>query len=435
MVTGGANRASERVLVLDGQTNQALACVRSLGRAGYPVLVASRYQRPLAAWSRWAGGHRRIGGETLADFAALRTWATARGVAIVLPMTERSCLLCNGEREAWESAGIRVGCADQATLMQAFDKASTLKAAEECGLAVPPIRLPQSEAEFRTDAEEVGFPCVVKARFSEALVDGKLIRGGGASYVAGPGELLEAVRQNRQGPYWPILQKYVPGTGRGVSGLCDRGRPVVLFAHERLRDVRPSGSGSSLRRSIPLDPRLREPAERLLARLGWHGPMMVEFRDDGGPNPWLMELNGRFWGSTQLAIEVGLDVPRLWVELLEGKRAEPVVEYPAGVTLRWLWGDVKRFLTILGGRPAGFPGAYPTRLQGLVELFRRQPPGTRLEAWHRDDPWPAFGEWIQGIGELLDLGLSRRFGRGRSVMAAPVPSWAVDPKSGAGIGS
>jgi len=29
------------VLVLDGQTNQALACVRSLGRAGYDVLVAS----------------------------------------------------------------------------------------------------------------------------------------------------------------------------------------------------------------------------------------------------------------------------------------------------------------------------------------------------------------------------------------------------------
>src|SRR2546430_7744088 len=39
-VPGSAVSRGARVLVLDGQTNQALACVRSLGRAGYDVLVA-----------------------------------------------------------------------------------------------------------------------------------------------------------------------------------------------------------------------------------------------------------------------------------------------------------------------------------------------------------------------------------------------------------
>src|SRR6185312_113515 len=111
-----------------------------------------------------------------------------------------------------------------------------------------------------------------------------------------------ATKENRQGPHWPILQKFVPGQGKGVSGLCDHGRPVALYAHERLRDVRPSGSGSTLRRSVPLEPRLREPVERLLAELQWHGPVMVEFRDDGCSPPALMEVNGRFWGSTQLAV-------------------------------------------------------------------------------------------------------------------------------------
>src|SRR2546422_7527370 len=62
----------------------------------------------------------------------------------------------------------------------------------------------------------------------------------------------------------------------------------------RSRDVRPAGSGSSLRRSIALDPRLQQPAERLLAEMRWHGPAMVEFRDDGQGEPWLMEVNGRF---------------------------------------------------------------------------------------------------------------------------------------------
>jgi predicted ATP-grasp superfamily ATP-dependent carboligase len=399
-----------RVLGLDGQTNQALACVRSLGRAGYSVLVASRRRRPLAAWSRWSACHYRVGDETLAGYAALRRWAVGMGVTIVLPMTERSCLLCNEEREAWETGGIELGCPEAGVLAQAFDKGTTLQAAEACGVTIPPTGLPRSDEGFARQAEELGYPCVVKARFSEALVDGRLIRGGGASYVARRSDLPAAVRQHRQGPHWPILQRFVSGRGTGVSGLCDRGRTIALYAHERLRDVRPSGSGSSLRRSIALEPRLREPAERLLHRLGWHGPVMVEFRDDGGPSPCLMEVNGRFWGSTQLAIEIGLDLPRVWVELLEGKRVEPVGGYAEGVTLRWLWGDVKRLLTILKGRPAGYPGPYPTRLQGLAELFQRQPPGTRLEVWNRDDRWPALGEWTQGLGDLLDVG--RSAGRG-----------------------
>src|SRR2546430_17029810 len=81
---------------------------------------------------------------------------------------------------------------------------------------------------------------------------------------------------------------------KGVFALCDHGRVVTWFAHERLRDVQPSGSGSSLRRSTRTDPRLRGPAERLLAALQWHGPAMVEFRDDGGRCPWLIEI-GRAW--------------------------------------------------------------------------------------------------------------------------------------------
>jgi predicted ATP-grasp superfamily ATP-dependent carboligase len=402
-----------RVLILDGQTTQALACVRSIGRAGYSVFVASRLRRPLAAWSRWAAGHFRLRGETVEDFEELRAWAVRQGVAVVLPMTERSCLLCNGARGSWEAAGIIVGCGEPAMVMTAFDKAATLDAASACGVAIPPTRLPRSEDECRTAADELGYPLVVKTRFSEALVDGRLIRGGGASYVAGADELLPAIRKNRQGPYWPIVQGFVPGTGKGVSGLADHGRAVGLVAHERLRDVRPSGSGSSLRRTIALEPRLRAPVERLLAGLRWHGPVMVEFRDDGGPNPCLMEVNGRFWGSTQLAVDAGLDVPRAWLEVLLGRTVEPVTHYRTDVTLRWLWGDIKRLLTILKGRPAGYPGAYPARLTGLRELTQRQPPGTRLEAWRADDPWPALGEWVQGLGELMDL--SRTAGTQRIV--------------------
>src|SRR2546427_9846779 len=78
---GGTASRRARVLVLDGQTNQALACVRSLGRAGYDVLVASDRRWPLGAWSRHCEAHFRVKGETVAAFAELRAWARRLGVS------------------------------------------------------------------------------------------------------------------------------------------------------------------------------------------------------------------------------------------------------------------------------------------------------------------------------------------------------------------
>ena len=40
---------------------------------------------------------------------------------------------------------------------------------------------------------------------------------------------------------------------------------------------------------------------------------MVEFKHDERDGvPKLMEINGRFWGSLQLAIDAGVDFPRCW---------------------------------------------------------------------------------------------------------------------------
>jgi hypothetical protein len=261
--------------------------------------------------------------------------------------------------------------------------------------------VPSTLAEARAAALEVGFPCVVKSRFSNAWDGTRFLADPGTSYVQNAVELEHALTLHRQGEHWPLIQGFVPGQGKGVFALFESGHPVAWFAHERLRDVRPSGSGSSLRRSAPLEPRLLEPAQRLLTAMGWHGPAMVEFRDDGVHAPALMEVNGRFWGSLQLAVSAGADFPQWWAAILRGKPVERRAGYATGVTVRWLWGDVKRFLYILAGAPPGYPGRYPTALQGLRELVGRQPPGTRSETWQPDDRWPAVGEWVQGLGELV----------------------------------
>jgi predicted ATP-grasp superfamily ATP-dependent carboligase len=391
----------EPLLILDGHTNQALACARSLGAAGHRVLVASHERFPLAAWSRHCRGRYRLRGQSPEEFAELRGWAWRQGVRVLLPLTERSCLLSNAGRAEWEAVGVTVGCGPAEMLDAAFDKARTLRHAEDCGVRVPPTRVPGSLDECLAAAEEVGFPCVVKPRWSNAW-DGSRFRGARApDYVTGRTELVEAARACRRHGGWPLVQGFVPGRGKGVFALADRGRVLAWFAHERLRDTRPTGSGSSLRRSVPLEARLREPSERLLAEMKWHGPAMVEFRDDGTNPPCLMEVNGRFWGSLQLAVDAGINFPLLWVSLLSGRAPAPVATYEEGVTLRWLQGDVKRFVRILRGAPPSYPGTYPTVWQGLRELLGPQPAETRHEIWRHDDPWPVVGEWVGNFEELI----------------------------------
>jgi len=416
---------TSRVLVLDGSTTQALACVRALGAAGHTVFVAGVGRRPLAAWSRHCRGRFRLADDTLTAFAALRVWALQHGIQVVLPQTERSCILCNLQRDEWEASGIAVGCGPSDLILRAFDKARTLELAEACGVRVPPRRVPTSLADGRAAAAALGYPVVVKPRFSHFWEGGRFISGDGSRYARDPAELEAQMHACRQDRFWPLIQGFVPGQGKGVFALCDHGTPLAWFAHERLRDVRPSGSGSSLRRSIPLDPRLQAPAARLLAAWAWHGPVMVEFRDDGVSEPCLIEVNGRFWGSLELAIASGVDFPNLWVSLLRGEPVEPAAGYETGVTLRWLWGDVKRMLHILQGRPRGYPEPYPSLLRGLREVFGPQPPGTRSETWQAGDRWPALGEWVQGMGELVG-----RRTRKRHPTGAVEPARAAPPAGG-----
>jgi hypothetical protein len=46
--------------------------------------------------------------------------------------------------------------------------------------------------------------------------------------------------------------------------------------------------------------------------------------------------------------------------------------------------------------------------QGLRELFGRQPPGTKLEVWDPQDPWPAVGEWAEGLRDVFFKALRSR---------------------------
>jgi predicted ATP-grasp superfamily ATP-dependent carboligase len=203
--------------------------------------------------------------------------------------------------------------------------------------------------------------------------------------------------------YPVLLQRRIEGIGEGVFLLPGESRLPTVFAHRRLRERPPSGGVSTLRESIAASPDLVARARALLTSLGWDGIAMVECKVDRDGRPWLMEVNARFWGSLQLAVDAGVDFPLRMVRQLEGQDPGPPAPYRVGVRSRWWWGDVDHLLARFR-RPEEeewLPPGTPGRWRTLLDVLSPFSPGRRGEILRFDDPKPTLVEalaWIRREG-------------------------------------
>jgi predicted ATP-grasp superfamily ATP-dependent carboligase len=375
------------VLVTDAGGNHALAVVRSLGQRHIRVVAADSTRFAQGACSRYCASRASYPspGIGVREFqeGLFRIIETC-GPEILMPMTERTILALSPARREIESRVRLAPLPTEDALRVAFDKRATIDLAGSLGIAVPRTIVLQDLSGLAALGPRLSYPAVIKPRRSESLTaDGRVTPGGPPEYCFGP-EDLQAVylSVHRRAPL-PLIQEFVPGEGYGISTLYDRGRLKALFAHRRLRMIRPTGSGSSLRESVAPPSDMVEPARALLEALHWHGVAMVEFkRDARDGRPKLMEINGRFWNSLPLAIASGVDFPFLLYTLARDGECPERFGYRTGVRGRWLGGDAKHLLEVLRGKPAGWTDRYPSRFRTVVDFLK--PAGRDL---HYDDLW------------------------------------------------
>jgi predicted ATP-grasp superfamily ATP-dependent carboligase len=190
-----------------------------------------------------------------------------------------------------------------------------------------------------------------------------------------------------------LVQQYMEGQGAGYFALMRHGELRAEFAHRRIRDIYPTGSGSAVRVSVAPQPEIRAAALAILRALKWHGVAMVEFRCREGRPPIFIEVNGRFWHSLPLACYAGVDFPALLASMAEHGDVEPVFHYRADVRCRWFLGDVRHLSEVWRGAPRGFPGEYPGRLRTLASVLTPVP-GTVHDLFTWKDPLPELGDWL-----------------------------------------
>ena len=223
-------------------------------------------------------------------------------------------------------------------------------------------------------------------------------------------ELEAACRRIHETVPLPLVQEYIPGEGRGVFLLMNQGRVRAAFADRRVHEKPPSGGVSVVSESMALDPRLLAYAQQLLAALKWHGVVMVEFKHDRRDGrAKLLEINGRFWGSLQLAVDAGIDFPYLLYRMAVDGDVEQAFSYREGVRLRWWPADLDSLLLrFRNGKGLG----------GLGEFLKWNGNTTRNEIFRWDDPRPALNELSQYAGQAF-RGITRRLRGGTLSCVSP----------------
>jgi predicted ATP-grasp superfamily ATP-dependent carboligase len=392
------------VLVLDGDQNQAVASVRSLARAGYKVFAGEAAAWSKASWSCASSGSFRYPspkGAIEPFVEAIANFVRENSGTLVLPMTEATTLPLSAHRDFLISAGARLVLPDHSDLLLAFDKNETTHLAASLGVRVPKTVVVTSEEQARDAAGSMRYPVVLKPAASEELSpDGKLRTAGRPRYASDSSQCEAAFRDISSRSSAVLVQEFVEGEGTGYFALMHHGELRAEFAHRRIRDVYPTGSGSAVRASVAVDPEIRRSSLAILSDLRWHGVAMVEYRKKEGSPAVFMEVNGRFWHSLPLACYAGVDFPALLARMAEQGDIEPKAGYRSGVRCRWLLGDARHLAEVWKGPPSGYPGTYPGRLRTLLQVLPPVP-GTYHDLFQWRDPLPELGDWLNFFMHLM----------------------------------
>lgn len=388
------------VLVTDGNSRAALAVTRSLGQAGYRVVVGEKASTSLAGSSRFCAARFTYPDPATDEAGFLGATADAArthdGKAL-LPMTDIATWVIAAHRDRFEP-GCHIPCADLPVLECAADKAAVVHTAMRIGVPVPKTVFLDRPDLLAQVAPDLVYPVVVKPRRSRVRVGGQW-QSTTVRYANTSQALAREVASRQPEDFPLLLQEQIVGPGVGVFTCFDQQGPMAWFSHRRLREKPPSGGVSVLCESAPVPEETRAHAERLLRAIGWRGVAMVEFKQDERDGiPKLMEINGRFWGSLQLAVDAGVDFPALLLESALGASRRVVPPYRVGVTSRWLWGDVDALLIALRtGR--GQDGR--SRGRALVDFLTTRGDALQYENPRRADLGPWWFETRQRLRSLV----------------------------------
>lgn len=325
-----------KVLITDAEYKNTLSCMRSLSKKGYYVgsVSTSSAFRTLGFYSKYCEEKfiMKVDKDNIDEYAKeLLRLIEREKYDVLIPVGLKSCLAVSKYREKFLD---KISCTipDWDRMKIAYNKDQSMRLAKKIGVPIPDTKVLYDKKDLKT---VTSFPVVIKSS-DQATISVK--------YCNNKKELLNNfIYLKKKSKTNIIAQEYIRGFGSGFYGVYKDGKMLSYFMHKRVKEFPITGGPSAVAKSY-FDDRVLEYGKKIADSLAWNGPLMVEFKYDSKNDDFkLMEINPKLWGSLDLTIESGVDVPYMLVQLALGKR----IRYNGytDITFRWIFPS--EFLALL----------------------------------------------------------------------------------------
>ena len=385
------------VLLLGSVPRITIPIARSLHRHGVEVEVASfsNIESPprstaISAFHRLASPGDPTDGQP-STLTQLTRLISERHYDMLVPVNDPALAFIS-EHDAPLRELLYVACPPPEVVKRVLNKSLTVEFARLAGIHTPSTFRISNVFDLHGLADQLHFPLVAKPHDKSGEMQFKV------RYFQTYQSLHQALADDERLGSSLLLQEFVVGDGVGIEVLMHRGEALAIFQHRRVKEVPASGGVAAIAIAESPEPMLIDQALKLLRALEWEGVAMVEFRYDGTQRrSALLEVNGRYWGTSALPIQAGMDFPWYEWQIAHGEKPSVPTSYAIGARWRWTAGYVDRWygLAKTSIRNALRNGAL---LKELVPS--RTDLSSRDAIWDPTDPMPAIFELLRTVKNL-----------------------------------
>jgi predicted ATP-grasp superfamily ATP-dependent carboligase len=319
-----------KILVTSAHWKSALTVMQSLGRAGHEIAMVSSDPYQPSLYSKFCRRKVISPNEDLReDYCRfLLQHLSVNQYDLLIPISDLVNEYLSDIRQE-VARYVKMLLPSRENLDLARDKIKTYRFAQENGILIPETFFPETMAEVDRLKSQLTYPCMVK--------QGKGTGGSGNMLARSPDELL-MIFQDLPKP-WPVIQQFIVGELNGLTAVCLEGEILASFSFLAFRQYPDSGGITVNARSIRNERIIRE-SRLFLSKLSWTGVVDFDYLIGTDGSVFLLEINPRFSGTIQFAYKCGVDLPRVFLDVVSGKAPSPIpIRYRAGILYRSIFSE------------------------------------------------------------------------------------------------
>jgi len=318
-----------KALITDGSYIHTVGIIRYLGiNCVQNYIVGNNKYLDIAKYSKFC--HKYIIGpkpENEVEFIKLILEILAKEkIDIVIPVSYLSTAVCSKYKSEIKKYS-KIEIADFDKISIALNKKLTYKLAEQEGVSFPKTYYPKSINEVEKLSKQIEYPVVIKWLF-EVGRNIVVIVNDEKKLVNEYNIICQKYEPEEN--CLPMIQEYIPTANNKVycfSALYQKGKCKRIFIQKQIRNVPANGGTCAFAESF-YNREIIENSQKLLDSLNWNGVAHIEYKLDIRDNKFkLLEINPKFWASTEMSLKAGVNFPFLLLQMSQGINLNYSEEY------------------------------------------------------------------------------------------------------------